>query len=59
VINCLSAVSRDEVDELVTRALTSGGKPWLDKMSNGPMYGHSFADPDGHAWEVLFMEPTG
>ena len=58
VINCLSAVSRDEVDDLVARALTSGGKPWLDKMSDGPMYGHSFADPDGHVWEVLFMEPT-
>jgi uncharacterized protein len=59
VINCLSAVSRDEVDELVTRALASGGKPWLDKFTDGPMYGHSFADPDGHIWEMLFMEPTG
>jgi predicted lactoylglutathione lyase len=58
VINCLSAVSRDEVDELVTRALTTGGSPWLDKISEGPMYGHSFADPDGHVWELLFMEPT-
>jgi len=59
VINCLSAVSRAEVDELVDRALTSGGKTWLDKMTDGPMYGHSFADPDGHVWEVLFMEMTG
>ncbi|HEY5787661.1 MAG TPA: VOC family protein [Microlunatus sp.] len=59
VINCLSAVSRDEVDELVARALTTGGKPWLDKISDGPMYGHSFADPDGHVWEVLYMEQTG
>jgi predicted lactoylglutathione lyase len=20
------------------------------------MYGHSFADPDGHQWEVIFMD---
>ena len=58
VINCLSAASRGEVDDLVTRALAHGGKPWLDKISDGPMYGHSFADPDGHVWEVLFMEMT-
>jgi uncharacterized protein len=57
-INCLSAESRSEVDDLVTRALTSGGKPWLDTLSEGPIYGGSFADPDGHVWEVLFMQPT-
>jgi predicted lactoylglutathione lyase len=55
VINCLSATSRTEVDELVARALAGGGKPWLDKITDGPLYGHSFADPDGHAWEVLHM----
>ena len=60
VINCLSADSRAEVDLLVSRALSHGGQPWLDKMEDGPMYGHSFADPDGHAWEVLHMDiPTG
>ena len=56
VINCLSAASRDEVDTLIGTALTSGGKPWLDVMAEGPMYGGSFADPDGHVWEVLHME---
>lgn len=56
VINCLSAASREEVDDLVGRALSSGGRAWLDPMAEGPMYGGSFADPDGHVWEVLFME---
>lgn len=56
VINCLSAASRAEVDDLVTKALAGGGTPWLDKIEDGPMYGHSFADPDGHAWEVLHMD---
>ncbi|GAA3619437.1 VOC family protein [Microlunatus ginsengisoli] len=59
VINCLSAGSRDEVDTLVRRALASGGKPWLDTMAEGPMYGGSFADPDGHVWEVLHMDQAG
>ncbi len=57
VINCLSAASRAEVDDLVGRALSGGGRPWLDTMEEGPMYGGSFADPDGHVWEVLSMEP--
>src|SRR6478752_3168134 len=56
VINCLSASSRDEVDGLVANALASGGKPWLDTLEEGPMYGGSFADPDGHVWEILHMD---
>lgn len=55
VINCLSASSPQEVDDLVSRALSGGGKRWLDKMTDGPLYGHSFIDPDGHVWEVLHM----
>jgi predicted lactoylglutathione lyase len=60
VINCLSATSRDEVDTMVSNALERGGMPWLDVMEDGPMYGHSFADPDGHVWEILYMDlPVG
>ncbi|MET0694324.1 MAG: VOC family protein [Propionibacteriaceae bacterium] len=55
-IYCLSAESPQEVDSLVAKALTHGGKPWKDLMQDGPMYGHSFADPDGHVWEVLHMD---
>lgn len=55
VLLCLSAESRAEVDQLVAAALTHGGKPWKPVMEQGPMYGHSFADPDGHVWEVLHM----
>lgn len=56
VLNCLSAESRDEVDTLVSTALANGGKPWKDKLVEGPMYGHSFADPDGHVWELMHMD---
>jgi uncharacterized protein len=55
-ITCLSADSPEEVDRLVSTAIASGGSSWLPKMEEGPMYGHSFADPDGHVWEVLHMD---
>jgi uncharacterized protein len=56
IINCLSASSPAEVDELHRRALAHGGSAWKELMAEGPMYGHSFADPDGHVWEVLHMD---
>ncbi|HEY4008277.1 MAG TPA: VOC family protein [Pseudonocardia sp.] len=56
VLLCLSAESRAEVDELVTSALAHGGKPWLPVQEHGPMYGHSFADPDGHVLEIMHMD---
>jgi len=56
VINCLTAESREQVDETVARALTGGGKPWKPIVEDGPMYGGTFQDPDGHVWEVLWMD---
>ncbi len=56
VINCLTADSPQQVDELVGKALASGGSTWLAKMVDGPMYGHSFTDPDGNVWEVLHID---
>ena len=56
VLNCLSADSRQEVDDLVRRAVEAGGKPWKDTFSDGPMYGGSFQDLDGHVWEVMHMD---
>jgi uncharacterized protein len=55
VLHCLSASSREEVDDLVARALAGGGSPWRDKQDDEFMYGHSFADPDGHVWELLHL----
>lgn len=55
VISCLSAASREEVDTLVGAALEHGATEGRAE-SEGPMYGRSFEDPDGHLWEVLFME---
>lgn len=55
VLNALSASSREEVDDLVAKAVAHGGTP-REPVEDDAMYGHSFADPDGHVWEVFFME---
>jgi predicted lactoylglutathione lyase len=53
----LSCESRGEVDALVKKALETGGKAAMPPIDMGFMYSGSFYDPDGHHWEVLFMEP--
>ncbi|HYY52109.1 MAG TPA: VOC family protein [Myxococcales bacterium] len=53
----LSCSSRSEVDQLVKTAVAAGGKVAMDPMDQGFMYGWSFYDPDGHHWEVLWMDP--
>jgi predicted lactoylglutathione lyase len=58
VLNALSADSREEADDLLARALASGGKPWMPAQDHGFMYGVSFTDPDGHVWEAVWMDPT-
>jgi predicted lactoylglutathione lyase len=54
----LSAESREEVDQLVQTALAHGGAPAQKPMDHGFMYGWSFYDPDGHHWEVFWMDPA-
>jgi len=56
VVMALSATSPAEVDELVRKALAAGGSSAQDPVSDGPMYGWSFLDPDGHQWELIHME---
>jgi uncharacterized protein len=48
---------RDAVDELVKKAISAGGRHAMDPQDHGFMYGWSFYDPDGHHWEVLWMDP--
>ncbi|MFY9476276.1 MAG: VOC family protein [Aquabacterium sp.] len=56
VLLCLSCDSREQVDTLVAKALEAGGKTPMDKQDHGFMYGHGFEDPDGHQWELMFMD---
>ncbi len=55
-IMAVSADSRAEVDELVDAALAAGAGPARDAQDHGFMYGRSFVDPDGHMWEVIWMD---
>ncbi|MDI3213298.1 VOC family protein [Arthrobacter sp. AL12] len=58
-IMSFSLGSREAVDELVRTALTAGGAPSEEAQDYGFMYTHSFQDPDGHLWEVFWMDPAG
>ena len=52
----LSCGTRAEVDEMVRTAVAAGGKHAMDRQDHGFMYGWSFYDPDGHHWEVVWMD---
>ena len=58
VLVCLSCESRAEVDELVRKAVAAGGRAPRAPQDHGFMYGHGFEDPDGHIWELAYMEPS-
>ncbi|MET7287631.1 VOC family protein [Streptomyces sp. NPDC005573] len=58
VLLCLSAESREKVDELVDRAVAAGGTASGETQDHGFMYGRGFDDLDGHSWEVMWMDPA-
>jgi len=56
VLIAIDANSRQEVDDIVNKAVDAGGTIYRDPDDHGWMYSHSFADLDGHQWEVLYMD---
>ena len=57
VLLCVSADSRADVDAVVDKADKAGAA--LDPtpvQDFGFMYGRSYEDPDGHIWEVMWMD---
>ncbi len=59
VLICLSCESRSEVDAIIGKALAAGGKlGQAEPIDYGFMYGNSFYDLDGHAWEHMWMDPA-
>ena len=54
-ITALSVDSREQVDEMIAKAIAAGGKPWKPTMDEDGMYAGSFQDLDGHVWELLDM----
>jgi predicted lactoylglutathione lyase len=53
----LGVESRAAVDEMVKKAVASGGAHAAEPQDHGFMYGWSSYDPDGHPWEVFWMDP--
>ena len=59
VLLCLSANSRESVDSTIARGVSAGGTADPSpKQDYGVMYGRSVADPDGHIWEIMWMDPA-
>ncbi|GAB2786216.1 VOC family protein [Rhabdobacter roseus] len=58
VLIALDVASREEVDELVNKAEAAGGLRYADPQDHGWMYLRSFADLDGHQWEIAFMDES-
>ena len=55
-IVALSAENRAEVDRIVDRAFAAGAAYYREPDVMPGMYSRSFKDPDGHLWEVVWMD---
>lgn len=55
----LSVDGRAEVDAFVGKAIANGAVEYAEPRDLGFMYQRSFADLDGHQWEVFFMDESG
>jgi uncharacterized protein len=58
VLVALSFDSRQEVDEMVRKAVAAGGNTYKEPQDHGFMYAHGFQDLDGHIWEIFWMDPS-
>lgn len=56
VLNAISCDTREEVDALVRTAVAEGGWTYSTPKDYGFMYQHGFQDPDGHVWELVYMQ---
>jgi predicted lactoylglutathione lyase len=58
VLLAMDAESKEKVDEMVKNAVDAGGSIYIEPQDHGWMYGHSFADLDGHQWEIFYMDES-
>jgi hypothetical protein len=58
VLLAVQVESRARVDEIVNTALQNGATRYLPGENHGWMYYDRFADPDGHQWEISFMDES-
>jgi hypothetical protein len=59
VMLALSCDSREAVDAMNSAAAAHGGIADINPMQDlGFMYNRNLADPDGHVWEAMWMDPA-
>jgi uncharacterized protein len=58
VLLALSLEHRENVDEIVRKAVAAGGNTYNEPQDHGFMYSHGFQDLDGHVWEVFYMDQS-
>jgi len=54
----LSVDSIDEVNSILTNGLNSGGTEPHEMRDYGFMQQRTIEDPDGHTWEIFYMDIT-
>jgi predicted lactoylglutathione lyase len=57
VVNALGVDRPEQVDAIVDKALAAGATE-VDAQDYGFLRSRSFRDPDGHLWEILWVEPA-
>jgi uncharacterized protein len=59
VMLAVSCDQRETVDVMSKAAAANGGKADINPVKDlGFMYNRSLADPDGHVWEAVWMNPA-
>jgi uncharacterized protein len=59
VMLALSCDSREAVDAMNETAAKKGGTADINPVQDlGFMYNRNLADPDGHVWEAMWMDPS-
>ncbi|ESU27012.1 lactoylglutathione lyase [Flavobacterium limnosediminis JC2902] len=56
VINSLSLESTEKMNDMADKAVKAGAVEYSEPKDYGFMQQRSFEDPDGHCWEVFYMD---
>lgn len=55
-IYSINVESKEAVDDFMQRCIDAGGKDVSQPQTVDFMYTRAFEDPDGHLWEVFYMD---
>jgi uncharacterized protein len=58
VLIAIGVDSKAEVDRIADAAMKAGAREAKPPLDYGFMQLRSFLDPDGHHWEILYMDPA-